>query len=103
MLGAPLSEPQLAKYLQAYFGEDIPESILTTISASQEDTPLDAAKLASSIGLAEERELLIPKINEAKEIRDLLSKNAGEITSIVKVSSRFKDSNGSKLFVGGIP
>lgn len=85
VLGAPLSEPQLSKYLQAYFGEEVPESIVAAVSASQEDSPVDIERLISSIKHSEKREELIPKVQEAKEIRDLLSKNSGEITSILEV------------------
>ncbi|GMH35161.1 hypothetical protein BSKO_03029 [Bryopsis sp. KO-2023] len=82
VLGAPPSQDQLAQYLGAYFGDDIPEEIVEKISSLPQGLPSSSIK--STLGLNGNAETLMPRIEEAIEIRDLLSRNSEEIDAIVQ-------------------
>lgn len=85
-LGSPPDDSQLSKYLKAYFGDDVPDRVIEKLSSLPEDAPFDLDSFTRSLNLNGEAESLGSKIQEAKEIRDLLSQNSGEISSIIKVT-----------------
>lgn len=84
-LGYPPDNTQLSKYLKAYFGDDVPDHVIQELSILPRDAPFDLESFSSSVGLNGDAESLGPKIQEAKQIRDLLSQNSGEIGAIIKV------------------
>lgn len=69
-LGKPPDSEELQRYLEAYFGEDLPAPLLTAIS--QGDTP------------AEGDPALAAKIQEAIQIRALLHQTTDELTNLLR-------------------
>jgi magnesium chelatase subunit H len=72
ILGEAPSPERLASYLQAYFGEELPEEMIREIASGQSPTSLDIP------------EAYIPKIAEANMIRDLLSQTTDELTNLLR-------------------
>jgi magnesium chelatase subunit H len=70
VLGEPPNAEELQRYLEAYFGEDLPEPMLTAIA--QGDTPSDVDPA------------LTAKIQEAIQIRDLLHQTSDELTNLLR-------------------
>ncbi|NJO78983.1 MAG: magnesium chelatase subunit H [Cyanobacteria bacterium RM1_2_2] len=71
VLGEPPNAEELQRYLQAYFGEDLPEPLLTAIAEGQTPAP-DAHPAVAA------------KIQEAIQIRVLLHQTTDELTNLLR-------------------
>jgi len=71
---APDSE-QLSAYLQAYFGEELPEEVVKAVAVGT-----DKAQVTQQFDLNGKT----PKLEEALQIRDLLSQTKEEITNLLR-------------------
>jgi magnesium chelatase subunit H len=83
---APDSE-QMASYLQAYFGEELPEKVVQAI-ASGEDSALPAQPPLSKRGQEASSSPLAKGgqkgVQEALQIRDLLAQTSDELTNLLR-------------------
>ena len=74
-LGEAPDAEQLTAYLQAYFGEELPEDVVKAVAVGT-----DKASLNQQFDLNGEA----PKLEEALQIRDLLSQTSEEITNLLR-------------------
>jgi magnesium chelatase subunit H len=89
VLGEPPDAEMLQRYLEAYFGEDFPEPIVTAIvQGADQPTALAAYQTALQKMAAKQREQLtleLPdKISEAITIRQLLLQTTDELTNLLR-------------------
>ncbi|NJK40231.1 MAG: magnesium chelatase subunit H [Acaryochloridaceae cyanobacterium SU_2_1] len=75
VLGQAPNPEQLASYLQAYFGDELPEAAIAALAAGEESNQiLDRFQLNGST----------PKLEEALEIRKLLAQTGDELTNLLR-------------------
>ncbi|NEP02755.1 MAG: magnesium chelatase subunit H [Symploca sp. SIO2E9] len=74
-LGEIPDSEQLASYLQAYFGEDLPENLINEIASGT-----DSASIDNKFELNGKT----PKLEEALQIRDLLSQTNEEMVNLLR-------------------
>jgi len=74
-LGEAPNAEQLRSYLQAYFGEELPEEVIQAVAVGT-----DKAKVTQQFDLNGKT----PKLEEALQIRDLLSQTSEEITNLLR-------------------
>ncbi|NER21043.1 MAG: magnesium chelatase subunit H [Symploca sp. SIO1C2] len=74
-LGEAPNAEQLKSYLQAYFGEELPEEVIQAVAVGT-----DKAKVTQQFDLNGKT----PKLEEALQIRDLLSQTSEEITNLLR-------------------
>ncbi|HEY9598417.1 MAG TPA: magnesium chelatase subunit H, partial [Cyanophyceae cyanobacterium] len=74
-LGEAPNEEELASYLQAYFGEELPEGVINAVTAGIE---------SSSIFRQFDLNGKTPKLEEALQIRDLLGQSTDELTNLLR-------------------
>ncbi|NET05902.1 MAG: magnesium chelatase subunit H [Symploca sp. SIO2B6] len=74
-LGEVPDSEQLASYLQAYFGEDLPENLVNEIASGT-----DSASIDNKFELNGKT----PKLEEALRIRDLLSQTSEEMVNLLR-------------------
>ncbi len=88
VMGAPPSGSQMEQYLSAYFGEDLPQAAIEVVAQHGAEgsaavrARLEAVWARGDGGSASS--LWRAKADEAMEIRDLLSRNTEELTSVLR-------------------
>ena len=82
VLGASPDAEQLASYLTAYFGEELPEEAITTIAQSNGSIEAIAPPLTDVE--ANGHSTLQDRLNEAIHIRDLLNQTTDELTNLLR-------------------
>ena len=80
VLGQPPRPEETLKYLSAYFGEDIPENLLDAVAHKT----LDIDKIKFELERTYNNTMLVEKVEEAVEIRNLLDQNTQEIDSVLR-------------------
>jgi magnesium chelatase subunit H len=74
-LGEPPNAEELTSYLQAYFGEELPENVVDAIASGSDNTTIHRQfDLNGST----------PKLDEALQIRDLLAQTSDELTNLLR-------------------
>lgn len=74
-LGKLPDPEELASYLQAYFGEELPEAVVSVIASGK-----DRTQLQSQFDLTD----ISPRWEEALQIRDLLAQTGDELTNLLR-------------------
>ena len=74
IMGEPPSSEQLASYLQAYFGEELPEEVISAIANSTDSAQMQQFDLNGQT----------PRWEEALQIRDLLAQTSDELTNLLR-------------------
>lgn len=90
-LGEPPEPEQMASYLQAYFGEELPEEVISAIASGTERTELQRQfdKVNAAGGDVQQRENvdltgITPRLEEALQIRNLLMQTGDELTNLLR-------------------
>lgn len=87
VLGEPPDAESLQRYLQAYFGEELPESVITAIINGVDQPTALAAYHAQFLPTEPSHRInpeLPDKINEAIAIRTLLQQTTDELTNLLR-------------------
>ncbi|MEL6319073.1 MAG: magnesium chelatase subunit H [Cyanobacteria bacterium J06626_14] len=79
VLGAPPTSDELASYLEAYFGEELPTEVIQAIAQPDPTLP-STANGAESNGLSSIQD----QLNKAIHIRDLLNQTTEELTNLLR-------------------
>ncbi|MCA1992108.1 MAG: cobaltochelatase subunit CobN, partial [Coleofasciculus sp. S288] len=74
-LGEPPDADELASYLHAYFGEELPEGVVSAVASGS-----DSATVRQQFDLNGNT----PKLEEALQIRDLLAQTTDELTNLLR-------------------
>ena len=74
-LGKPPDPEELASYLQAYFGEELPEAVVSAIASGKDRTQLQSQFALTSI---------TPRWEEALQIRELLAQTGDELRNLLR-------------------
>ena len=74
-LGTPPNSEQLCSYLEAYFGADLPQEVITAVASGRDRTHIE--QQFSSNGWA-------AQFDEAFSIRDLLAQTSDELTNLLR-------------------
>ncbi|WP_421654427.1 magnesium chelatase subunit H [Leptothermofonsia sp. ETS-13] len=84
-LGNPPSPEELERYLQAYFGEDLPQEVVTAIAQTNHQPQAETLEhLQQTYGPDTSYQIPLETLQQALTIRDLLLQNTDELTNLLR-------------------
>lgn len=91
VLGRPPPPTDMAKYLAAYFADDLPEAAVAAVAGAPADASIEAVRAqlersfsAADVGSSGARGVDAAKLEEAMRIRGLLERNSEELASTLR-------------------